>query len=140
MAKNPLRYDGRRRPVLTAAQILSWADAHRGRTGAWPLATSGALAAAPGETWAALNMALRLGLRGLPGGSSLARLLRQERGVPERRGGRPDQTRRREAARLRRRGLSLAEIGARLGVTRQRVASMLRQAADAGGRQTGQAS
>ncbi|MDB5307939.1 MAG: hypothetical protein JWO38_2141 [Gemmataceae bacterium] len=69
------------RPPLTTAQILAWADAHYRRTGDWPTAGSGAVADAPGETWCAVAHALRDGRRGLPGGSSLARLLEAERGV-----------------------------------------------------------
>jgi hypothetical protein len=63
------------RPHLTVTQILRWADAHRGRTGRWPTAATGPVAGAPGEHWAAINSALRFGLRGLPGGDSLAQLL-----------------------------------------------------------------
>jgi hypothetical protein len=70
-----------RRPEITEAQILDWADAHRARTGQWPTAESGPIADAPGETWMAVQMALAKGHRGLPGGSSLARLLGAERGV-----------------------------------------------------------
>src|SRR5947209_8765819 len=65
---------------LTARRILAWADAHFAATGRWPTAASGAVAAVPGETWNALNLALRDGLRGLPGGDSLARLLARGRG------------------------------------------------------------
>jgi hypothetical protein len=66
-----------RRPPLTEAQVLAWADAHRARTGRWPSAQSGAIADAPGETWQAVNRALARGGRGLPGGASLAQLLGQ---------------------------------------------------------------
>lgn len=62
-------------PPLTLAQILEWARHHRQRTGAWPSLRSGEIADAPGETWAGVDNALRTGRRGLPGGSSLARLL-----------------------------------------------------------------
>jgi hypothetical protein len=68
-------------PRLSRQQILAWADAHQKRTGAWPTAQTGPVAGAPGETWRALDSTLRVGLRGLPGGSSLARLLAQRRGV-----------------------------------------------------------
>lgn len=68
-------------PPLTEEAILAWADAHRARTGGWPHARSGPIAEAPGETWTAVDMALRHGLRGLPGGSSLALLLAQRRAV-----------------------------------------------------------
>ncbi len=61
-------------PPLTRAQILAWADAHRRRTGAWPMSDSGPIPEAPGETWKAVDLALRYGNRGLPGGASLARL------------------------------------------------------------------
>jgi hypothetical protein len=63
-----------------AGQILAWADAHRERTGRWPSRASGVVAAAPGETWVAIDQALRRGDRGLPGGDSLARLLARRRG------------------------------------------------------------
>jgi hypothetical protein len=68
-------------PRLSRPQVLAWADAHQQRSGAWPTATSGPVAGAPGETWRGLDTALRVGLRGLPAGSSLARLLAKERGV-----------------------------------------------------------
>jgi hypothetical protein len=68
------------RTPLTEELILGWADRHRGRTGAWPHLNAGPVADAPGETWGALNLALRNGHRGLPGGSSLARLLAERRG------------------------------------------------------------
>jgi hypothetical protein len=67
------------RPPLTVELILSWADRHKKRTGAGPTYRSGPVADAPGETWFNLNDALVHGWRGLPGGSSLARLLREHR-------------------------------------------------------------
>lgn len=68
-------------PRLRIRAILAWADAHFRKTGTWPSVHSGPIAEAPGETWCAVGMALRNGLRGLPGGSSLARLLADRRGV-----------------------------------------------------------
>src|SRR5262249_17050420 len=68
-------------PPLTVAQILAWAAAHHDRTGQRPNRHSGPIADAPGETWAAVGTALRLGTRILPGGSSLAQLLAEHRGV-----------------------------------------------------------
>jgi hypothetical protein len=68
-------------PPLLPKQILAWADAYHRRTGAWPTGESGPVAEAPGETWRAVDQALRVGVRGLPGGSSLARLLEQRRKV-----------------------------------------------------------
>jgi hypothetical protein len=69
------------RPDLRLSRILAWADAHRRRTGAWPTAKSGPIAGAPGETWRGMDEALRTNQRGLTGGSSLARLLSEHRGV-----------------------------------------------------------
>ena len=69
------------RPTLTEAQILMWADAHHRRTGAWPMAHSGAVADVRGEDWMNIHNALLAGRRGLPGGSSLAQLLHEQRGV-----------------------------------------------------------
>jgi len=68
-------------PNLLEAAILGWADAHFSRTGAWPDQYAGPVADAPGETWRGINHALRLGYRGFAGGSSLAELLQQQRGV-----------------------------------------------------------
>jgi hypothetical protein len=69
-------------PPLTEAQILEWADRTHQETGKWPRVKSGgAVAGVPGETWQAVEDALRNGLRGLPGGSSLALLLLERRGV-----------------------------------------------------------
>jgi hypothetical protein len=76
----------RGRADLTVAQILAWADAHHAAQGSWPVVGPGPLlgmvAGAPGESWNAINHALALGLRGLPGDSSLAELLAEHRGVP----------------------------------------------------------
>jgi hypothetical protein len=68
-------------PHLRTAQIVRWADAHFARTGQWPHAGSGPIPDAPGETWSAVQHALHRGSRGLSGGSSVAQLLRQRRGV-----------------------------------------------------------
>ena len=68
------------RDVLTIGQILKWADAHRARTGKWPVTKSGPVKGCPGQTWSALHQALRNGSRGLPGGGSLAKLLQKHRG------------------------------------------------------------
>jgi len=65
---------------LTIPLILQWADAHRGRTGQWPAQQSGRVDEGRSETWLAVNSALRVGCRGLPGGDSLACLLVRERG------------------------------------------------------------
>src|SRR5665213_2959303 len=57
-------------PTMTPQQVLVWADRHRERTGAWPTSESGPIADAPGETWRAVDGGLRVGVRGLPSGSS----------------------------------------------------------------------
>jgi hypothetical protein len=67
-------------PRLSVKQILVWADAHRRQTGEWPTLDSGKIIGTEGETWSGVNQALQGGYRGLPGGSSLARLLAQKRG------------------------------------------------------------
>jgi hypothetical protein len=73
----------------------------------------------------------------LEGGSSLARLLEQERererGVRVQRG-RKRSPRAQEALRLRQQGLSLAAVGRRLGVSWQSVGQMLRRLRRAAGR------
>jgi hypothetical protein len=71
-------------PKLTVRLILRWADEHHARTGHWPHLGAGAVQAALGEHWKAIDTALRLGCRGLAGGSSLAMLLAQRRGARNR--------------------------------------------------------
>jgi len=68
-------------PSYEIEEILKWADAHCARKGVYPTRTSGAIREAPGETWYAVNSALIQGGRGMEGGSSLARLLAEKRGV-----------------------------------------------------------
>jgi len=65
--------------ALDLSRILAWADDYRRRHGRWPSRSSGAVADSDGDTWQGIDDALRVGLRGLPGGSSLAKLLEQER-------------------------------------------------------------
>jgi hypothetical protein len=72
------------RPPMTIHEIQQWADAYHDRHGTWPKGRSGRIPEAPGETWQRVNSALNKGLRGLPGGSSLARLLKLERGARNR--------------------------------------------------------
>jgi hypothetical protein len=68
-------------PPLSVEQILAWADEHHTRTGSWPTELSGPVGTT-GESWQAINRALRDGERGLPGGTSLFKLLRQAGRVP----------------------------------------------------------
>lgn len=63
-------------------RILGWADAFRGRAGRWPRPADGAVAEAPDESWAAIDVALQRGRRGLPGGDSLAQFLARHRAAP----------------------------------------------------------
>jgi len=74
------RHKGRL-PKLPPRQILKYADGHFRRTGKWPKRSSGPVLDAPGETWSAIDTALHKGQRGLPGGTTLARLLAAERGA-----------------------------------------------------------
>ena len=71
-------------PPFTVKQILAWAEGHRRQTGKWPKTMSGQVPDAPDETWLGIDDALRQGNRGLGGGSSLAQLLAERRGVRNR--------------------------------------------------------
>jgi hypothetical protein len=85
-----LAAQGRDAP-LTIEQILTWVDEFRAATGRWPKCSDGPIEGVPGESWRTLNTALTKGLRGLPGSSSLARLLDEHR-RPDRRDRRRDLT------------------------------------------------
>jgi hypothetical protein len=84
LAKHRGKRNRKALPKYTIAQILKWADAHRRRTGEWPHGKDGSIADTNGETWWAVDMALRHGQRGFSGGSSLAQLLASKRGVKNR--------------------------------------------------------
>ncbi len=77
------------RPKLTVRKIMTWADAHHKRTGYWPTKRSGRVYETPDDTWMAIDRALGGGIRGLPGGSSLATELTAARGPRKRRPLRP---------------------------------------------------
>ena len=86
LAKLLLRHRGVRnnkgRTRLSVPKILRWADAHYRRSGRWPGQDSGPIAGGvPDETWRGIDGALFQGLRGLPGGSSIAKILASHRGV-----------------------------------------------------------
>jgi hypothetical protein len=70
-------------PRLSFKKVLSWADAHFQRYGCWPNTTSGAVEDTPDERWDWIDDALRVGCRGLPGGSTLLRLLASKRDLSE---------------------------------------------------------
>src|SRR5262249_18178217 len=76
----PKRGKRRLKPPLSVAQIVHWADAHHKRTGRWPTQISGPIPR-QGQTWVSVDNALLKGYRELPGGSSLAELLAEKRGV-----------------------------------------------------------
>jgi hypothetical protein len=70
----------RRKPPLTVPLILEWADAHQARTGTWPRKTSASVKVGYlGDNWLKIDNALKLGQRGLKGGSTLAHLLVEAR-------------------------------------------------------------
>ena len=69
------RFSKPRGARLTTKQILAWARSHHQRSGQWPIAASGEVRGGRGETWRRIDDALGRGMRGLPGGSSLAKLL-----------------------------------------------------------------
>lgn len=66
-----------------------WARAYRDKYGRWPSGKLADAASETGETWIALDVLLRRGGRGLPGGTSLARLLQTHCGRPMRLKSRP---------------------------------------------------
>ena len=66
----------RKRRRLTLGEVVAWGQAHRQRTGRWPNDDSGRIPETERETWRAVHYAVRRGGRGLPGGSSLSRILK----------------------------------------------------------------
>jgi hypothetical protein len=80
---------GRTRRPLSLEMVLAWSHAHHTATGRWPHASSGAIKGVPGETWSKIDSALRVGCRGLPGGTSLSRFLRSTLFPNQKRDARP---------------------------------------------------
>jgi len=68
-------------PKLTEEIILAWADTHHRLTGRWPTVKSGPVHGVAGETWAAIDNAMKIAIRGFVRPSSLAQLLAARRGV-----------------------------------------------------------
>lgn len=68
-------------PPLTVEMVLAWADFHFQRTGKWPNKQSGKILGTIEEKWGNVHIYLGTGGRGLPGGTTLAKLLQKERGV-----------------------------------------------------------
>jgi hypothetical protein len=67
-------------PPLTYAKILARADQQRAVKKKWPKRNSGVIEGTA-ERWSYVDVALKQGNRGLPGGSSLVQLLTERRGV-----------------------------------------------------------
>jgi hypothetical protein len=80
LGKKPGTVRNIHRPRLTVRQILSWADAYHQRTGRWPRSSPEAIPESPGDTWYAVDSAAKHGIRGMPGGTTIRRLLAQYRG------------------------------------------------------------
>jgi hypothetical protein len=68
------------KPPLSGPEVLAWADAFRRSRGRWPDRHCGPVAGTLNETWMAVDTALFRGLRGLPAGGPLPRLLAEHRG------------------------------------------------------------
>ena len=66
---------------LTSRKVIDWANAHYVRKGKWPTYQSGRVFEAPDLDWSSIDGCLEFGGLGLPGGSSLAHLLAQHRGL-----------------------------------------------------------
>jgi hypothetical protein len=79
MPKLPIRPRAKK-PLLTVTGILAWADDFHASRGRWPKYNDGHIPGTADQTWAAANMALSRGNRGLPGGTTLAKLLLEHRG------------------------------------------------------------
>ncbi len=62
-------------PRLRLKDVLTWADAHRRRTGKWPTMEMGAVRGAPDETWSRIDSALKCGARWRGARTSLANVL-----------------------------------------------------------------
>ncbi len=74
------KYEFKRRLKIDA--ILNWADAHFESSGEWPNADScDSIPESPEDSWHKVDGMLRLGGRGLPGGTSLPGLLFELRSV-----------------------------------------------------------
>lgn len=70
-------------PPLKVPQILQWLDKYHATHGEWSQHKTkpSTIPDSNGETWLAVDSALRSGIRGLPGGSSLPQVLAEHRGV-----------------------------------------------------------
>lgn len=67
-------------PLLTVKQVLAWADAHRKRTGDWPINNSGPIPESPGDTWSGIDSTMHRTTRWRFPRTSLAKFLARYRG------------------------------------------------------------
>lgn len=76
------------KPDLTVDLIVAAMKSHKRRTKEWPNLKSGDATIDFGfpETWSAVEVALSVGVRGLPGGTSIAKVRTEECGVEHRHG------------------------------------------------------
>jgi hypothetical protein len=68
-------------PPLTVAMIEQWVMEYHAREREWPTERSGIIEDSGGETWNAVDTALRFGHRGLSGDSSLPKFIAERFGV-----------------------------------------------------------
>lgn len=76
--------DEKRLSALSIEKIKEWALSHYESIGSWPTTTSGLIPNSDGETWGGIDIRLRQGGRGLPGGSKLSILLAEHFSVRNR--------------------------------------------------------
>ena len=69
------------RPPRSQREVLALADEHFRRTGRWPTRMSGRVIGAPGQTWLAIDKAIKRSDAEVRGFSSLAHLLTERRGT-----------------------------------------------------------
>ena len=81
LASKGLKEHKHQQKPLTVNQVLGWADAYKKKYGKWPNTKSGKIKEMPQYTWLSIDTYLQNGVRGLPSGSSLAKLLSKERGL-----------------------------------------------------------
>lgn len=63
------------KPKLSISLVCSWIQIYHQLTGSWPSQLSGKVHDVEGESWRQIDQALRLGHRGLPGGTSLPQII-----------------------------------------------------------------
>ncbi len=71
-----------RKSELNEALIWKWARAHKRANGSWPGPRDESVGGQPGENWRSIDLCLRQGHRGLPGGDRLLLLVERRSGRP----------------------------------------------------------